>query len=344
MGMINGKINEVVTLTASSPGEWKFVKGPKKPIMRIANDLKSLKFTPGQNGLYVFTCGNQKFEVLIGSVTPPPDESPESPESPPVEEPTAGTLIWDSDRDIDWTAVQKKLDENNAGLKPEEQLEYVRYDDIYGDQSKVNSGYLRTNASGNPRLLLFPKTHEICLEHDGKFGRLYLGKCNYNSRFVTKFKCDKQTNKPSFKGRNRHQYRQYLVEVLGWTEKKADEVAIELVQGGMGLGIDPKGSVDNDLEIEHDSGEVSGPQKSFSPALEANQYHELEYSIFDKDGKIHVIDKINGKVVSEGDVKAPSQFFNKAQFLEWSEYWFRYNTPEQANQRMYMQHAKLYAL
>ncbi len=101
-------------------------------------------------------------------------------------------------------------------------------------------------------------------------------------------------------------------------------------------------SVENDLEVSHGEGEVGGPSKSLSPKLDISKYHNTKFSIFDKAGKIHIIDEIDGKVVSEGDLSAPSQFMNKAAFETWSEIWFRLNADSGC--KLILKNIKVYAL
>jgi hypothetical protein len=251
--------------------------------------------------------------------------------------PQPTNLLYDSNTDIDWAKLLIQ-----AGTD-----QFVRVDEIYGDQSKVNSGYIRTNASGNPRILFFPRTKEICLEHDGSYGRLYFGKCNYQSRLECEFKLDSCSSGASFKLRNRHQFRQYLREVLGYTEEEANNVDSIHVQGGQGCGIHC-GDTDADFEIVHGGGEASGPTASLSPKLEANKYYGLKFAQFDKSGKIHVkieIDRKDGqgfKTVNEGDVSVPIQCFNRAEFEEWSEFWARLNNPNGG--RLFFKNLKLYKL
>lgn len=250
--------------------------------------------------------------------------NPEPPTPSPQPTPSPEGLIYDSNTDIDWS--KGNFD--------------ITMDKPYGDPTKPNSKYIRMNASGNPRIHAIAATKELVLEHDGKFGRAYFGVCNYACRVEVEIKQEACTKKPSIKTRNRHQYRQYLREVLGYSQEQADKIANELVQGGQGLGIDCD-AVDNDLEVWHGK-EVGGPNASM-PKIPLNQYYKVEFSQFDKNGKIHVIDKINGKVVCEGDVSAPSQFFNKAQFLEWSEFWLRLNTGEEGG-KITFKNIKVYAL
>lgn len=347
-GNVSGNVNQEVSISVSATDPTKnneaihdiqwFITQSQDPTLTflLSEDNWVLTFQTAIAGVYKFNAVAKGSTGMTAeatlTVTIREEEVPDE---------DGLQLVYDSDRDIAWDDIQAILEQNNAGLKDTEKLDYVRYDNIYGDQSKVDSGYIRTNASGNPRLLLFPATKEICLEHDGKYGRLYFGKRNYNSKLVCKLKYDSCDNGFSAKLRNRHQFRQYCREVLGYTKEEADKIAIELVQGGQGLGL-RCGEYDNDLEIEHDTGEVSGPNGTFSPKLESGKYHDLEFSVYDKDGKIHVIDIVNGKKIGEGDVKAPSQFFKQELFNEWSEFWIRYNTAEKPNQRLFVKQVKLY--
>ena len=91
---------------------------------------------------------------------------------------------------------------------------------------------------------------------------------------------------------------------------------------------------------------MSGPSKSLSPKLEINKYYKMRFSQYDKDGKIHVVDELDTgdgfKVVNEGDVKAPAQFFNKEEFEEFSEFWLRGNMDNGG--KMWFKNIKLTAL
>ena len=248
-----------------------------------------------------------------------------------VEPPVEG-LLFDSNTDIDWAAIK---------------TEFLKVDDTYGNV-KANGKGFHCNASGNPRAYLYPATKEIVLEHDGEYGRLYFAVCNYQSRMECEFKLDKPDNKASFKLRNRHQYRDMV----------DDKASDAMTQGGQGTGIGID-EIDADCEVVHGT-EVSGPQAKISPKLEANKWYPFKFSqydkeIKDKDGKvtghvIHVVDEIDrgdGKgfvVINEGDVKVPSQFFNKAVFEEWSEFWVRMNTPKRKNNRLTIRNLKMYKL
>ncbi len=230
--------------------------------------------------------------------------------------PPAGTLIYDSNTDIDWGAIQG---------------ESLRVDDTYGDV-KANGKGFHMNASGNPRMYLYPATKELVLEHDGEYGRAYFAVCNYEARMEAMFMLEKPDTSASFKDRNRHQFRDMV------NDKASDAET----QGGQGTSFSAV-KVDADLEVVHGT-EISGPTAKLSPSMQANEWHSMKFSQFDKDGKIHVIDELDGKVVNEGDVPAPKQFFNKAQFMEWSEFWVRMNSPKRKDNRLHIKNLKLYAL
>ncbi len=85
------------------------------------------------------------------------DTVPPSPEVPPVTPPVTqpGTLLYDSNRDIDWATWNGKKIEIG---KP------------YGDPTKPNSKYWRMNASGSPNITFNAATKELTLQHGGKYG------------------------------------------------------------------------------------------------------------------------------------------------------------------------------
>lgn len=280
--------------------------------------------------------------VKIEGTTPPPICPPGQhlengvcvPDTPPPPPPPpTGDLLYDSNRDIDWAAITAELQTKDPVP------EFLKVDDVYGE-FKPNGKYFRCKASGNPRAYLYPATKTIVLEHDGKYGRLYFGVCNYASRLEGEFMLDSCSNKLSLKSRNRHQY--------GDLFPKDEQPPNTKKQGGQGGSIGCS-ETDADLEIYHDGGgEVSGPQESLSPKLEANKWFKVKFSQFDKDGKIHVIielDRNDGEgfaVINEGDLKPPSQFFNKAEFEEWSEFWVRYNADNGG--KLYIKNLKMYKL
>jgi len=234
-----------------------------------------------------------------------------------VVEPPTGTLLYDSNTDINWDAI--------TGTS-----QVVT--DVYGE-FKPNGKYFRMKASGSPKMILMKDTKELLLEHGGKYGRAYFGVCNYASRLEAEFKLTDASHNASFKTRNRHQFADVQ---SGAPDNKR--------QGGQGssFAVD---KVDADLEVVHGT-EISGPSKSLSPKLEVNKYYKMRFSQYDKNGKIHVVDELdrgNGfEVVNEGDVNAPNQFFNKAEFEQWSEFWVRANMDNGG--RMYFKNIKMYAL
>ena len=234
-----------------------------------------------------------------------------------VEPPGSGTLLYDSNTDINWDAITGSS-------------QVVT--DVYGE-FKPNGKYFRMKASGSPKMILMKDTKELLLEHGGKYGRAYFGVCNYASRLEAEFKLTDASHNASFKTRNRHQFADVQ---SGAPDNKR--------QGGQGssFAVD---KVDADLEVVHGT-EISGPSKSLSPKLEVNKYYKMRFSQYDKNGKIHVVDELdrgNGfEVVNEGDVNAPQQFFNKAEFEQWSEFWVRANMDNGG--RMYFKNIKMYAL
>lgn len=242
--------------------------------------------------------------------------------------PPANNLLYDSDIHINWATAPSKIT------------------DSYLDPCKPNGKYIRMNASGDPRFILNKTLKELILEHDGKYGRGYFGICNYNSVFEGFFKLPNLDDNFSLKTRNRHQYRQYLRECLGWSAEKADAVPNEDVQGGVGSSYH-RDTVEQKLEIWHGNNQ-SGKTYSLSPALEENKYYGFRYSVFDVNGKIRQInelDRLDGKgfkVVGQRDVSAPSQFFRKSQFEEWSEFWARLNALKGG--RLYLKQIKMYKL
>jgi len=305
-----------------------------------------LNFTPSINGEYTFTVTvtdtvesvSKVVKVTVGTVTPPPNPPPTPvcpagqhwdasqnkcvpdtqppPNPPPNPPPGPGTLIYNSDTDIDWSHDQKITD-------------------VYGT-FKPNGKYFRMKASGSPRMYIVAATKELILEHDGKYGRAYFGVCNYQSRLELEFKLESCAHNCSLKTRNRHQYADI---VSGAPDAQR--------QGGMGNAWHCD-SVENDLEIVHGTGGEGGASKALSPKLEANKWYAVKFTQTDNNGKIHIKDEIDRgdgqgfKVANEGDVPAPSQFFNKAEFETWSEFWIRLNAD--SGGRLYLRNIKMYSL
>jgi F5/8 type C domain len=248
---------------------------------------------------------------LVNEPGPKPEPEPEpepipEPEPKPEEPGTIAGVLYDSNKDIDWAAITG---------------EYLKVTNIYGE-FKPNTKYFRTKASGSPRAFLYPKDKTIKLQHDGKYGRLYFGVCNYACIIELEFMLDSCNNKLSLKSRCRHQYHDVVASAKP-----------EQCQGGQG-GSYGCGELDADLEIYHGGGEVSGPSAKLVPKLEAKKWYKAKFSQFDKDGKIHIIQELDRndgkgyKVVNEGDTKAPRQFFDKDAFNKFSEFWVRYNADQ----------------
>jgi hypothetical protein len=237
---------------------------------------------------------------------------------PPV---ITGDVLYDMNVDIDWAAIAADLADD------EKPSDHMIITDVYGN-FVPNGKYFRMKASGNPRMLLYPATKELCLEHDGKYGRGYFGACNYDSVLGGEFKLTDPRHKFSVKTLNRHQYRDVFPKATN-----------EQRQGGQGTGIGID-SIDSDLEVYHDGGEVSGPQRKLSPKLEIDKYYPFKHSVWHENHLVNVkfeLNRGNGfEVVNEGTTKAPAQFFNRAEFEAWSEFWLRLNTPEEKNQRVWL--------
>lgn len=288
--MTTGKINVPVKLVSATAGDWIQIGGDEVNL-RVALDRKSASFTPSKNGVYKFRRGEEIFEVTVGDVVnPPPDPNPN-----PTPEP--GTLLYDSNVDIDWASLGGQV---------------KRVDDTFGGQSPNGKGF-HMNASGNPRMFLDPATKELTLEHDGAYGRAYFCVCNYNSRLELEFKLDSCSNNCSLKTRNRHQYR----------ELEDPNATDEETQGGIGSAY-KCGTVEQQVEVVHGTNTLD---KTFTldPKAEAGVWYKATYTVQDVDGKVRQINTLDGKVVAQRDISPPSQFFNKAQFEEWSEFWIRLN-------------------
>lgn len=242
---------------------------------------------------------------------------------PPV---NTGDVLYNSNVDIDWTAIAADL-ADDANPK-----DHMIISDVYGN-FVPNGRYFRMKASGNPRMLLFPATKELCLEHDGKYGRGYFGACNYDSVLAGEFKLTDPRHKFSVKTLNRHQYRDVFPKATN-----------EQRQGGQGTGIGID-AVDSDLEVFHGGGEESGPSKKLEQKLEINKYYPFKHTVVHEERKVHVtfeLDYGNGfKIVNDGTTNAPQQFFRREEFETWSEFWLRLNTPEEPNQRVWMKNILL---
>ena len=240
--------------------------------------------------------------------------------------PASGTLLYDSDVDIDWAAMDGKKIEIG---KP------------YGDPTKPGTKYIRMNASGSPRITFRAADKALILEHDGDFGRAYFGVINYASRLEVEMVLDSCNNNGSLKTRNMHQYNEYL-RAIGQPE-------VSKPVGGVGNAWKCS-QVVNDLEITHGDQGDGLADKSLSPQLEAGKAFRIKFSQFDatESGKIHIIDELDRmdgqgfKVVNEGDADAPSQFFDKAAFRKFSEFWIRLNA--KGGGKLIAKHIKMYAI
>ncbi len=275
-----------------------------------------------------------KATVLVGQytvagATPPPPPPPHTcpagqhwdeaqqkcvDDSIPPPPPPSGDLLFDLNTDIDWDSIQG---------------EQLKVTDKYGNVSANGKGF-HMNASGKPRAYLDKATKTWILEHDGKYGRGYFCVCNYACRIEGEYMLDTPGSNASFKSRNRHQFRDMVNPNAGDAQ----------TQGGQGTSFSET-KVDADCEVVHGT-EISGPSASLNPKPKIGEYHSFKFSQFDKNGKIHIIDELDGKVVNEGDTSPPSQFFNKAEFETWSEFWVRLNADNGG--RLYIKNLKVYKL
>ena len=215
-----------------------------------------------------------------------------------VNPPLPGTLIYDSNVNIDWASLTSVL----------------RVDDKYGSIAGNGKGF-HMNASGDPRMYLDPATKELKLEHDGSYGRAYFCVTNYNSRLECEFMLDSMSHNFSIKTRNRHQVREE-----GGQPNATDQQR----QGGIGSSYH-EDTVEQQVEVWHGNNTLSG-SKSLSPKLVANKWYKMTYTVQDVgSGKVRQTNTLDGVTVFQRDISPPSQFFNKAEFDTWSEFWLRLN-------------------
>jgi hypothetical protein len=151
--------------------------------------------------------------------------------------------------------------------------------------------------------------------------RLYVAACNYNALIRGQFRFDDAKNdNASIKGRSRHQFGDEVNKDAKPEEK----------QGGVGFHFSiAEQLAGTQLEIVHGT---EGPKKDtpLPKKLVLKQWYPFEVSY--KDGKPGEIDceaKLDfgqGLVsVHKRSISAPAQFFNKAQFDSWSQFWLRDN-------------------
>lgn len=243
-------------------------------------------------------------------------------------DPPINNLLYDSDVDINWATAP------------------ARITDSYLNACKPNGKYIRMNASGNPRFILNKTLKELILEHDGKYGRGYFGICNYNSVLSGFFKLPSLDDNFSLKSRNRHQFRQYLRECLGYSDNEANAVPDTKVQGGIGSSYH-RNTLEQAVEVWHGNNTLDKTY-DISPALEENKYYGFRYSVFDVNGKVRQInelDRLDGKgfkIIGQRDISPPSQFFKKTEFDEWSEFWTRLNALQGG--KLYLKQLRMFRL
>ena len=286
------------------------------PYLDTAPQGSILNLECRERGYKVQYVGNYltKSSELVDTTVPP---------IPPVPNPVG--LIYDMNTMFDWST--------SGPLK-------ITMGDPFGDPCKVGSGYIRMNASGDPRILVDRTNKVFTLEHDGDYGRAYFGIKNYNVKQVLDFLLPNVSDNLSLKVRNRHQYRQYLRECLGYSASQADAISNLLVQGGIGSSYH-RDTIEQAVEVWH--GNNTSSRDWSIPALEANKWYQAEYSVFDiGNGEVKQINKLNGNVIAERTVGLPSQFFKKADFDAFSELWVRLNAT--GGGQVKFRNMKVYAL
>lgn len=153
--------------------------------------------------------------------------------------------------------------------------------------------------------------------------RIYICCCNYNARLEGEFIfLDSKPRNFSIKTRNRHQYEDEVGGSVPNTKK----------QGGLGLDFSIEDQeVGHKVEVYH--GENMGSvSKALPKNLEVGKWYAYKFTYKDKssseiDIKVELDYKDgNGfRTVLSHVAKPPSQFFNKADFDTWSQFWLRLN-------------------
>lgn len=269
------------------------------PVLDTAPQGTLLNVECRERGYKVQYVGNYFTKsTMLTEQTPPPNPPPT---------PTPGTLLYNSDVDIDWSKGQ------------------ITFDDILGDDSKPNSKYIRCNASGNPTCTLLPSEKALVLSVSGadNHGRLYFGVCNFDCVLEKEsMLMDSGADNDSTKVDSRHQYRDVV----------DDNAPDTKVQGGLGNAWH-RNEVNQKGEWIH--GKSSGCADEAALKIETGQWYKTRYTVRHDiaNKKIHEVSEIEyplgsgfRKVLEQTCTSAPDQFFNKQEFLDWSEFWLRCNT------------------
>ena len=300
-----------------------------KPV-NFTNSLnqKEMYFTPSADGVYKFTVkvtdinnlsASKTSTITVGGTVTPPVTCPPGTHLengvcvPDVVTPPIGTLLYDSNVNINWAAI--------SGTE-------LRVDDKYVSIAANGKGF-HMNASGDPRMFLKKATKELWLEHDGSYGRAYFCVTNYNARLECDFMLDSCSNNASFKIRNRHQV----------NEEGGGNFTDEHRQGGIGASAHCD-EIGNQVEVVHGSNTLS---KSKSISLQANKWYTVKFSVKDVDANtLRETTEIVGVGTATYDIDPPKQFFYKADFDTWSEFWVRLNAD--SGGVLKLRNIKMYAL
>ena len=286
-----------------------YVKNGTNEILKVETTTDVIDSLPKGTNLQVWMRQQGFVEQYLGNYsssntpstappTMPPTQPPTEPPTQPPTQPPTGSLLYDSNVNIDWAALNGQV---------------LRVDDHYGSIAGNGKGF-HMNASGNPRMYLDPATKELKLEHDGSYGRAYFCVTNYNSRLECEFMLDSMSHNFSIKTRNRHQIREEGGQPNAMDQQR---------QGGIGSSYH-EDTVEQQVEVWHGNNTLSG-SKSLSPKLVANKWYKMTYTVQDVNGKVRQTNTLDGVTVFQRDISPPSQFFNKAEFDTWSEFWLRLN-------------------
>ena len=335
-GTINVPVTNQAVITSDTGLkliDWACISHPSINFT-VTTDRRTIRFTPSTNAVYTFTVtvtdnNNVKtaksFTITVGGTTPPPITCPPGQHlengvcvpdvitPPPNPTPAPGTLIYDSNINIDWASLGGQI---------------KRVDDTYGNIGANGKGF-HMNASGSPRMFLNPATKELTLEHDGKYGRAYFAVTNYNARLECDFKLDSCSNNASFKIRNRHQV----------NEEGGFNVTDEHRQGGIGASAHCN-EIGNQVEVVHGTNTLD---KSKSISLQAGKWYTIKFSVKDVDANtLRETTEIVGVGTAEYNIDPPKQFFYKSDFDTWSEFWVRLNADNGG--KLMLKNIKMYAL
>lgn len=296
-----GKISVPVKIDAIGTKN-EFSTGDPNIILRVALDRKSVSFTPTEKKIYtivVIEDGKQrKVEVDCRDVQPTPEPTP----SP---QPTPSGAKYDSNIQGKWANGVARF-----------------VTDREGNIGKDGFGFT-VNASGKGGFRIDGKGQGNIEPTESGHRRIYVACCNYNARIEGEFTflTGKERN-TTIQGRNRHQYADEVDSSAPDSKK----------QGGIGFSFSiEEQKAGYKVEVVHGTGGERG-DFSLPKKLEVGKLYGFKVSYKDStSGKVNVkseLDYKDGqgfKTLFQKDISLPSQFFNKADFDSWSQFWLRLN-------------------